>query len=428
MEEYTQLTLDLSQYTQEKEEIKRDLGGIVKSFVRVGWHLWRISRSEAYKMDGYSTIAEFAKAEYGMTPSGVSRFIEVYERYSDEGDTPELKEQYRDFKFAQLTEMLQISEEDQQMFQPETKRETIRDFKSFQKENENSPDRLLNWMKEPEDLIGRAILEMFKSKKDVLNELYGSEAYDFHDVKKMSEIVNPSGNGHFRHGTIFLIMYDYQKGIMVSEFGTSPKEMTWDEFFRRTDEIFAEAAAGDKTWEACFGTEEDQIPGQDTILNHPEVMPEAEGAGQAAGQPAEQPHEPVPEEIGPERPIAPAQPSQKTEEQKYNAEQNRIDRETKAKLQEKEDEEKMQHLPSDGPTVHQIRLASSYYDDVLEGRKTFELRKNDRGYGVGHILELMEFAEGRNTGRVIRAEVVYMLEDYAGLEDGYCILGIRVTE
>ena len=429
MEEYTQLTLDLGQYTQEKEEIKRDLGGIVKSFVRVGWHLWRISRSEAYKMDGYSTIAEFAKAEYGMTPSGVTRFIEVYERYSDEGDSPELKEQYRDFKFAQLTEMLQISEEDQQMFQPETKRETIRDFKSFQKENENSPDRLLNWMKEPEDLIGRAILEMFKSKKDVLNELYGSEAYDVHDVKKMSEIVNPSGNGHFRHGTIFLIMYDYQKGIMVSEFGTSPKEMTWDEFFRRTDEIFAEAAAGDKTWEACFGTEEDQIPGQDTILNHPEVMPEAEGAGQAAGQQAEQPHEPVPEEIGPERPIAPAQTSPKTEEQKYNAEQNRIDRETKAKLQEKEDEEKMQHLPSDdGPTVHQIRLTSSYYDDVLEGRKTFELRKNDRGYGVGHILELMEFAEGRNTGRVIRAEIVYMLEDYTGLEDGYCILGIRVIE
>ena len=99
MEEYTQLTLDLGQYTQEKEEIKKDLGGIVKSFVRVGWHLWRINRSEAYKMDGYSSIAEFAKAEYGMTPSGVSRFIEVYERYSDEGDTPELKEQYRDFKY-----------------------------------------------------------------------------------------------------------------------------------------------------------------------------------------------------------------------------------------------------------------------------------------------------------------------------------------
>ena len=158
-------------------------------------------------------------------------------------------------------------------------------------------------------------------------------------------------------------------------------------------------------------------------------MPEAEGAGQAAEQPAEQPHEPVPEEIGPERPIAPAQTSPKTEEQKYNAEQNRNDRETKAKLQEKEDEEKMQHLPSDeGQKVHQVRMASSYYDDVMTGKKTFELRKNDRGYNVGHILELMEFQEGRNTGRTIRAEIVYMLEDYTGLEDGYCILGIRVIE
>ena len=50
--EYTQLTMDLGQYRAAKEEIKNDLAGIVKSFVRVGWQLWRISMSEAYKQDG----------------------------------------------------------------------------------------------------------------------------------------------------------------------------------------------------------------------------------------------------------------------------------------------------------------------------------------------------------------------------------------
>lgn len=44
----------------------------------------------------------------------------------------------------------------------------------------------------------------------------------------------------------------------------------------------------------------------------------------------------------------------------------------------------MQNLPSDtqetGQKVHQIRLAKSYFDDVANGIKTFELRKNDRGY------------------------------------------------
>lgn len=55
-----------------------------------------------------------------------------------------------------------------------------------------------------------------------------------------------------------------------------------------------------------------------------------------------------------------------------------------------------------------------------------ELRKKDRGYKEGDILELMEFADGRNTGRSIRALVTYMLEEHTGLAEGYCIMGIKV--
>lgn len=468
MEEYTQLTMDLGQYRSAKEEIKSGLTGIVKSFVKVGWLLWRINRSEAFRQDGYSTIAEFAKAEYDMTPSGVSRFIDVYEKYSVEGDTPELKEKYREYNFSQLTEMLQIPEESRQMFLPEAKRESIRDFKAFTKENENSPDALLNWMKEPEDEEGKAIIEFFRADKDRMDAFFGSRAFSEGNVKELAEILNPSGNTHFRHKTVFMMFYDYDKGIMVNLFGESPRPVKWEEFINRVKDLF-EAGNGEKiTWERCFGEkksevqeedadgqqesinqendsadqkndsaggqqdtheggqqaagastgEEEQIPGQDSIENHPEFMP--------APIPADQT---VPDEIGPARIIAPAQKSgEMTEEQKYDAAQRKIDRETKKKLQEMEDAEKMSHLPSDdGPKIHSIKLAAMYYDDVASGKKTFELRKNDRGYREGHRLELLEFAEGRHTGRVISADITYMLEDYTGLEDGYCILGIRVT-
>lgn len=141
--EYIQLSMD--DYIQSKTEIKKELGGIVKSFVRIGWQLTCIDRSGAYKLDGYNTIAEFAKAEYGMNPSGVTRFMNVYEKYSVPGDTPELQEKYREFNFSQLTEMLQISDEDKEMFLPEAKRESIREFKNYTKENENNPDNLMNW-------------------------------------------------------------------------------------------------------------------------------------------------------------------------------------------------------------------------------------------------------------------------------------------
>ena len=122
----------------------------------------------------------------------------------------------------------------------------------------------------------------------------------------------------------------------------------------------------------------------------------------------------------------------KTDEQRYSEEQDAIDRETKKKLREMEQEEKMQSLPSDtqetGQKVHQIRLAKPYFDDVANGIKTFELRKNDRGYKKGDILEMMEFADGKNTGRMVKVLVTYILEDYTGIEDGYCIMATKLME
>ena len=46
---------------------------------------------------------------------------------------------------------------------------------------------------------------------------------------------------------------------------------------------------------------------------------------------------------------------------------------------------------------------------------------------MGDSLKMLEFADGKHTGRTIDADIIYMLEDYTGLEEGYCILGIDVT-
>lgn len=123
--------------------------------------------------------------------------------------------------------------------------------------------------------------------------------------------------------------------------------------------------------------------------------------------------------------------AEKTDEQRYSEEQDAIDRQTKKKLQERADAEKMEHLPSEGNTEHkqhEVKIVASYYEDVVSGKKSFELRKNDRGYKQGDSLKMLEFKDGKHTGRTIDADIIYMLEDYTGLTEGYCILGIRVTD
>lgn len=330
--DYIQLTMD--DYIQCKTEIKENLCGIVKSFVRVGWQLTRINNSEAYKLDGYSSIAEFAKAEYDMNPDGVSRFMGVYERYSIPGDTPELKEQYRDFKFAQLSEMLQLSAEDQAMIQPETKRSDIRELKKFNRENENNPEGLLNWKGGQQDKLHETILEFYKASKEILNDLYSSEAYQDGNIRRMAEIVNPSGNRSFRKGTVFLMMYGYDKGIMVKQIPQGTSNMTWEEFFSITQEIFAEAAAGGRTYDNYFGPESQKTaPGEETSR--------------------------APEDTGAETEFAPAQKPDKKEEKSQETAQ-----------QKPETQENAQKGPEQKPNMPEETEQTEAEEDQISGQDT----------------------------------------------------------
>lgn len=117
----------------------------------------------------------------------------------------------------------------------------------------------------------------------------------------------------------------------------------------------------------------------------------------------------------------------KTAEERYNEEQATIDRETKRKLQEMQQEEKMQHLPSDEQKKQRdIRLSRNQYEEITTGRLTFLLLKKD-GFKVGEELELPEYAEGQPTGRKADLEIIYVMDDRTGLDDNYCIIGFNMT-
>lgn len=274
-----QLRLTLPELEQEEKQIRENLGGIVRNFVKTGWHLSRIDRSGAYKLKGYHSVTEYARETFGMAPDGVSRFIHVYEKYSIQGDTPELREEYRDFNFSQLTEMLQLPEDDHAMIRPETKREDIRDLKKFNKQSEHNPDNLLNWQQNPDDIIWEAVKEFFKARKKDLNEIYdqyGVGPYPEEYIKKMARFLYHEKKKKFQTNRVFVMLYPDQVFIKSSD--GELHDITWPEFFQTMGSIFDGSAAGKDTWENYFnpdpdGDFEEQIPGQDNIMNHPEYLP-----------------------------------------------------------------------------------------------------------------------------------------------------------
>ena len=63
----------------------------------------------------------------------------------------------------------------------------------------------------------------------------------------MAQIINPGDSMSYRKGTVFLMFH--QEDITVKIFNGEMRNISWDQFFTYTQEIFAEAAAGAKTYE-----------------------------------------------------------------------------------------------------------------------------------------------------------------------------------
>lgn len=76
--------------------------------------------------------------------------------------------------------------------------------------------------------------------------------------------------------------------------------------------------------------------------------------------------------------------------------------------------------------VHKLKIEPQYYDALLLGIKTFEIRKNDRDFKVGDILKLSEYKDGYYTGGSHRAKIIY-ITDYAQ-QEGYVVMGIEPAE
>lgn len=119
--------------------------------------------------------------------------------------------------------------------------------------------------------------------------------------------------------------------------------------------------------------------------------------------------------------------AQKTDEERYNEEQAAIDRETQKKLREMQQEEKMQHLPSDDRKEKTIRVSPDKMKAVaIDHTRPYMILKNDN-YREGDTVKLIEFAEGRATGNTADMKIICMDDDTtsSALEEGYCVIALQ---
>lgn len=120
---------------------------------------------------------------------------------------------------------------------------------------------------------------------------------------------------------------------------------------------------------------------------------------------------------------------EKTDEQRYNEEQDAIDKETAKKLREMQQEEKMNHLPSDDQKKKTIRLSVQEFEAVAAGKKPYLILKDEK-YREGDVIAAWKFESGRNTGDMMHLHVccVDTEDTSSAIVEGYCIIGVAAAE
>ncbi len=74
---------------------------------------------------------------------------------------------------------------------------------------------------------------------------------------------------------------------------------------------------------------------------------------------------------------------------------------------------------------HRLKTVQPYFDALISGAKTAELRKDDRTFQVGDLLLLDEWTGNRFTGRFVAAEITHITRGPPWLAPGYCMLSFK---
>lgn len=125
--------MELMEYTKTYQEYKKELDAVLtrtaEDFVQIGYLLKVARDTNVLAESGYATVTDFAKAEYGIDKTQVSRFISINDRFSEDGYSDHLLTSYKGFGYAKLTLMLQIPDEINEVLPPTLSKAEIQDIK-----------------------------------------------------------------------------------------------------------------------------------------------------------------------------------------------------------------------------------------------------------------------------------------------------------
>lgn len=304
---------NIENYEQFKQALDTELANQTAGFVRTGYLLKKARDTDILAASGYSTVAEFAKAEYGLSKDIVSRYIAINDRYSEGGYSDRLQDKYEGYGVAKLQDMLTLPIEVVDLISPEMTRKEIAEVKAEVKEEEAiSPVEVAiegeDVQQADMDLSQKAIFQYAKDNPEIFKKLLKWK--EAGDSEELESILAPSGIAVLASrpqgiGKVFTSFKGEGQPVDILAVRSNEKQtLSMDEYAAKVREVFAPVADMPDAHEKTFGVapvQPESVPEKSEnvsgIPKKPENVPEKPECEVLSGEVVDnEPEEHIPEE------------------------------------------------------------------------------------------------------------------------------------
>lgn len=249
-----------------KEELRAELSKSVESFVRIGYLLKVARDTNVLSESPYSNMEEFAYAEFKIDKGTASKFMNINDRFSENGNSERLKEEYRGIGWSKLTIMLQLpdtaNEELSNDFSKAEMQTLREEFAEAEKETpiELALEGETETTEAAEDLLHKVIRQMGESEPEIYRKIHAAVQANYsYDLQNIKSIMAPDEENIYSVriqgvGRIMLSVKDYEETVViVNERSGDREKRLWGDVILAWLQIINKELSPKENWEKVFG-------------------------------------------------------------------------------------------------------------------------------------------------------------------------------
>lgn len=247
------------------EKIRTGAMTMAQGAVELGYQLKVARDTGVLQESGYSSMGEFARAEYGLRPDQTTRYIQLNDKYSEDGYSRRLKEKYTGIGKTILMEMLTLpdiisdeitenfSKEDVRALSAELKEENeITDLEVMMEETDQTQEEFPSILEQTAYQLGKDQPQIYIDLFETLyiNESQAAAEILAPDEEKIYSLRIP-GTGRI----LLSLKLSEQQVRLINVRSQEKKDFTWQQLEAAFRKLMDFTNGPEESWKEQYGEE-----------------------------------------------------------------------------------------------------------------------------------------------------------------------------